>query len=202
MSDTADHWNQRYVSGDTPWDTGRPSAELIRVLAEWDIRPCRVLELGCGTGVNAVYLAQHGFDVTACDVAPRAIEAAKSRADAAGVKVSLFVADVLELPDLGDFPLVFDRGLYHAVRRENLEGFLKTLARVTRPGSLYLTLAGNANDPQAAEPGPPRVRAQELCSELEGLFALVQLREFRFEGAPVAGQDFKPLAWSALLRRR
>jgi SAM-dependent methyltransferase len=191
------------MAGDVPWDSGKPSAELVRVLGEWDIRPGRVLELGCGTGENAVYLARQGFEVAACDIAPLAIEQAKAKVRAAGVQVRLLTADVLALPDLGPpFPFVFDRGLYHAVRRSDLAGYLKTLEQVTAPGGWYLTLAGNANDPLADQPGPPRVKASELCAELEGLFALVQLREFRFEGTPQTGTDFRPLAWSALLRRR
>ncbi len=206
MSDRPDEtrdWNERYQTGDAPWDSGKPSAELIRLLGEWDIRPGRVLELGCGTGENAVYLARQGFEVTACDIVPLAIERAQAKARAAGVQVRLLTADVLALPDLGPpFPFVFDRGLYHVVRRSNLVGYLKTLEQVTAPGGWYLTLAGNANDPVTAEHGPPRVKASELCAELEGLFGLVQLREFRFEGAPHDGTAFRPLAWSALLRRR
>jgi SAM-dependent methyltransferase len=175
---------------------------LTRILAEWNIGPSRVLELGCGTGNNAVYLAQRGFDVTAFDLASLAVEAARARAAAARVEIRLLQADALELPDLGTFPFVFDRGLYHVMRRTNLERFLRTLARVCQPGGWYLTLAGNANDPHVGEPGPPRARAEELCHELESLFELVQLREFVFDGAPIAGRDARPLAWSALLRRR
>ncbi len=196
-------WNERYLAGDVPWDSGKPSAELIRVLGEWDIRPGRVLELGCGTGENAVYLAHQGFEVTACDIAPLAIERAEAKVRSAGVRVRLLAADVLALPDLGPpFPFVFDRGLYHVLRRSNLAGYLATLEQVSALGGWYLTLAGNANDPVTAEHGPPRVKSEELCAELEGLFALVQLREFTFEGAPYRGTAFQPLAWSALLRRR
>jgi SAM-dependent methyltransferase len=203
MAEETRDWNQRYRTGDVPWDSGKPSAELRRVLGEWNIGPCRMLELGCGTGENAVYLARQGFEVTACDLVPLAIERAEAKVRAAGVNVRLLTADVLALPDLGPpFPFVFDRGLYHVIRRGNLAGYLKTLERVCIAGGWYLTLAGNANDPVAAERGPPRVKAAELCTELEGLFALVQLREFTFEGAPHEGTAFRPLAWSALLRRR
>jgi SAM-dependent methyltransferase len=203
MADACRDWNERYRTGDLPWDSGRPSAELIRILREWEIVPCRALELGCGTGENAIYLAQQGFEVTALDIAPLAIERAEAKARSASVSVKLLAADVLALPDLGpQFPFVFDRGLYHAVRRENLEGYLRTLERVCAAGGWYLTLTGNANDPVVAEHGPPRVKAQELCGELDGLFALVQLREFTFEGAPYEGTPFRPLAWSALLRRK
>src|SRR5438552_11989125 len=120
MPDEPRDWNQRYVAGDTPWDSGQPSAELIRVLREWNIGPCRALEMGCGTGENAVYLAQQGFDVTAFDLAPLAVERAQAKMHEAGVKVRLLTADVLDLPDVGPpFSFVFDRGLYHVVRRDH-----------------------------------------------------------------------------------
>jgi SAM-dependent methyltransferase len=100
-------WNQRYVSGDTPWDSGKPSAELARVVREWNIRPCCILELGCGTGENAVYLAQQGFE-TAFDVAPLAIQQAQIKVHSAGVAIRLLTAGVFNLPDWGPpFPFVF-----------------------------------------------------------------------------------------------
>ena len=72
---------------------------------------------------------------------------------------------------------------------------------MTRPGCLYLTLAGSANDPGPKEGGPPSVCAHEICLELEPAFELVQLREFHFDGVQIAGKPLRPLAWSALLRR-
>lgn len=53
MADAA-RWEERYRTGDTPWDTGQPSSELQRVIAEEQISPCRTIELGCGSGTNAV----------------------------------------------------------------------------------------------------------------------------------------------------
>jgi 2-polyprenyl-3-methyl-5-hydroxy-6-metoxy-1,4-benzoquinol methylase len=66
-------WNTRYVLGDTPWDRHSVTHVLDRVLPEWRIQPCRPLEMGCGTGGNAIHLARLGYDVTAFDLAPRAI---------------------------------------------------------------------------------------------------------------------------------
>src|SRR3954453_12870546 len=93
-------WNDRYRDGNLPWDTGRPSSELQRVVSQNTIRPCRALELGCGTGTNSAWLAQQGFEVTGIDVAPLAVEQAEKRAHAAGVKVHFVVADVHHLPHL------------------------------------------------------------------------------------------------------
>lgn len=197
------NWNERYATRDTPWDSGEPSRELRRILEERQIKPCRTLELGCGTGTNAVFLSQRGFDVTAFDLSPLAIEQARARASRAGFKIRFEQGDVLRLPDLGrPFSLVFDRGVYHHLRTVDLLGFLQTLQRVTEPGGLYLTLAGNANELDPEQKGPPRVHAHDLCKELQPLFDLVHLREFHFDGVVVEGQEIKPLAWSALLRRR
>lgn len=195
-------WNTRYVLGDTPWDRHSVTHVLDRVLAEWRIQPCRTLEMGCGTGANAIRLARLGYDVTAFDLAPRAIEIAVQKSEQAGVRVNWRTADFRQLTGLGPpFAFVLDCGFYHCVRREMLGELLAFLERVTQPGSLWLTLTGNANDPEAREKGPPRLRASELCTELESLFAVVELRETHFESSEKAAA-WHPLAWSALLRRR
>lgn len=195
-------WEERYKAGETPWDSGEPSRELTRIVAESWFEPCRTLELGCGTGTNAVYLSSRGFDVTGVDVVPLAIERGLERANAARVKLRLLTADLRSLPELGaPFPLVWDRGVYHHVRTFDLESFLGVLEKHVAPGGYYLTLAGNANDPDPPDEGPPRVDAVSIVSELGRLFKLVELREFRFDGVIVGGRETAPLAWSALFRR-
>jgi SAM-dependent methyltransferase len=198
MSDFA-RWDERYDKCDTPWETGQPSSELQRVLAERAIPPCRALELGCGTGANAVWLAQQRFEVTALDLSTVAIDRARPRADQAGVSVQFLVADVLNPPQdlVGPFDFCFDRGCYHAVRRGDVTAYLDTVRRVTRPGTLALVLAGNAREPH--EPGPPVVSEEQIRAELGRVFDIVQLREFRFDQVEAVGTRF--LGWSCLLRR-
>ncbi len=196
-------WNQRYATRETPWDSGKPSLELKRILKEHRIEPCRMLELGCGTGTNAVFLARHGFQVTGVDLSLLAVKKAREKARAAGVKARFLEADLLALENLGrPFAFVFDRGVYHHLRNVDLKRFLRVLDRVAKPGSFYFTLAGNANDPGPRDGGPPTVHAHEICAELGPLFDLVQLREFRFDGVVIGGKPVRPLAWSVLLRRK
>jgi cyclopropane fatty-acyl-phospholipid synthase-like methyltransferase len=199
MSDVF-RWNERYEKGDTPWETGQPSSELQRVLAEVSIKPCRTVELGCGTGASAVSLAQQGFDVTALDLSSLAIERARKRADEAGVRVRFLVADVLHPPTelTGPFDFFYDRGCYHAIRRENVAGYLEILRRLTQPGTVGLVLAGNAREPH--DPGPPVVSEEQIRAELGSLFDIVHLREFCFDQVETVGVRF--LGWSCLLRRK
>jgi SAM-dependent methyltransferase len=192
-------WNDRYRERDLPWDTGRPSSELERVLARNRIQPCRALEIGCGTGTNSVWLAQQGFEVTGLDLAPLAVEQAEKRAQAAGVKVHFFVADVLQLPDLdGPFAFFFDRGCYHAVRRDAPHQYTPAVARQLAAGGRGLILAGNAREPH--EPGPPVVTDEEIRDELGQAFHILDLHEFRFDEAPGVPERF--LGWSCLVEKR
>lgn len=200
---TAQEWQYRYESGDTPWDTGEPDAELIRILDEKWVQPCRCVEIGCGTGTNAIYLAQRGFEVTAFDISPLAIDKAKAKARAANVTVRFLVGDIFDPPELGHpFPLVFDRGVYHSVREGRVDRFIAGLKRLTEPGSWYVALMGNADDPAPADKGPPRLSVQQIAQELEPHFEFWQLRRYQFRAVRPDGQPFYPLGWSGLFRRR
>jgi SAM-dependent methyltransferase len=192
-------WNDRYREGNLPWDTGQPSSELQRVLEQTTIPPCRVLEIGCGTGTNSVWLAQQGFDVTGIDMAPLAIEQAQKRARAAGVEARFLAADVLDLPELGGaFGFFFDRGCYHAVRRDAPGKYAPALARQLAAGGRGLVLAGNAREPH--DPGPPVVTEEQIRDELGVAFRIRDLHEFRFDEAPGVPERF--LGWSCLVEKR
>src|SRR5262249_30053982 len=161
-------------TGDSPWDTGRPSPELMRVIAEEKIAPCRVVELGCGTGVNSIWLAQQGFDVTGLDISSLAIQ--RARDQSAKVVVRFLAADVLDPPRLAaPFPFSSDRGCYPVVRRTDVNRYLDTLDRLTSAGALGLLLAGNARE--AHSPGPPVVAEEEIRAELGRIFHIEWLRE-------------------------
>ncbi|HXY33224.1 MAG TPA: class I SAM-dependent methyltransferase [Planctomycetaceae bacterium] len=191
-------WDKHYVEGQAPWDSGVPSKELIRVLDKESISRGRAAELGCGTGTNSIYLASRGFDVTAFDFSSSGLATAREKAAAEKAKVNFVEADLCRFTlDVPPFDFVFDRGCYHAARRIDQPGFIKTLKRLTRPGTRFLLLAGNANE--KGPPGPPTLKAAEICNELEPLFEIQFLREFRFE-VPAPPEGF--LAWSCLMTRR
>lgn len=195
----ADHWDVQYRLGPLPWETGRPSAELARVLTDWGVRPCRVIELGCGTGTNAVWLAAWGFEVTAVDLSHLAIRRAIRRATCAAVGVRFQMGDLRGWQVLnGPFDFFFDRGCYHAVRLEDPDGYITTLEHVLRPGALGLVLLGNDREPED-EAGPPGVSEATIRREFGGLFEVLWLRAFRFD-APPGGRRY--LGWSCLLQRR
>ena len=192
----ASHWNDRYATATTPWDSGIPSQELRLRLQETDLQPCRVLESGCGSGTNAVYLAELGFEVTALDCSDVAIRQGRALAASRHQSVNWLCGDVCEIDFGPPFPFVFDRGCFHCCRREKLP-ILPALKRATQPGSQMLVLTGNADEHR--EHGPPQLTEQEIREEFSGLCRIDSLRAFHFEDA---GGVQGPLGWSCWMTRR
>ncbi|MBL8797283.1 MAG: class I SAM-dependent methyltransferase [Planctomycetia bacterium] len=198
--DQREHWDQRYREGNTPWETGQPSSFLQQTIAAERIAPCRALDLGCGSGIHSVWLAQQGFEVTGLDLSPLAIDLARQRAAAAGVRVEFLARDLLAPGSLGTtYEFFLDRGCYHIVRKLDRTAYLRNVANWTAPGALGLVLTGNAREPQS--PGPPVVTEEEFRAEWSGAFDVLWLREGRFDPGP-RDTGPPPLAWAGLLRRR
>jgi SAM-dependent methyltransferase len=198
MSDLA-RWDDRYLQSDTPWETGHPSTELQRAVQDETIPRGRAIDLGCGSGANAVWLAQQGFNVVGVDFSPTAIDRARQRATDAGVAVQFHAADVLRLPELGTtFKFFFDRGCYHVLRRSGQATcYVQVVKQLMAPGSQGLVLAGNAREKLV--PGPPVVTEEQLRADWSDGFEFRWLREFRFDLNMV--DTSRPLGWAAFLRR-
>jgi 2-polyprenyl-3-methyl-5-hydroxy-6-metoxy-1,4-benzoquinol methylase len=194
------HWDAQYRSGPLPWETGRPSSVLCHVIAQDGIRPCQAIELGCGTGANAVWLASQGFEVTAVDLSSVAIRRARHRATQSHVVIRLLTADLRSWDRLGGpYDFFFDRGCYHAVRLADAPAYFRTLEHITRPGTLGLVLVGRPGEPEDAL-GPPVVEEETVRMEFGAHFDILRLERFRFD-AP-SGRSRRYPAWSCLVRRR
>jgi SAM-dependent methyltransferase len=192
-----EQWDADYRGKSPPlWDIGRPSKDLKKVVEDGTIRPCRAVDLCCGTGTDAIYLARRGFDVTAIDVSPTALTLARKKAQAAHVTVRWVLADILAPPSLEPFDFLYDRGCYHVVRDQNLAAYLETIRHISHPGSQFLLLAAR-RDTQSG--GLDGVTEEELGFDFFGLFDVEWLRESRLESTR---PDVNPPSWSVLLRRK
>lgn len=190
-------WDSTYRAGTPPWDTGRPAGELVRVIDERLFQASSALDIGCGTGANAVFLSQRRFDVTAIDLSPLAIERARLRCENENALVRFVCGNIFDFAKTaGQFDFVLDVGFYHFIRQLELERYLDMLWWVTQPGTTCLVLAGAKGE--AVEGGPPQVSEDDIRLELGRLFEIVQLRPFRFDAAN-RPEGF--LGWSCLLRR-
>ena len=178
------------------WDIGRPADELQKVVEGGSVPRCRVVDMCCGSGTDAIYLASKGFDVTAIDVAPTALGQALEKGRKAKVFVRWMVADILAPPDLKPFDFVYDRGCYHVVRDQNLTAYLESVRRFSHPGTQFLLLASRRTDLSEGERSG--VTEEELRFDFLSLFDVEWLREIRLESNRAG---IGPPGWSAFLKR-
>ncbi len=199
MSERKHRWNERYLKGDLPWDTGRHDRNLERVIGEYGIGPCRALDIGCGHGSNAIWLAQHGFDVDAVDLSPKAVEQARANADEQGLSVRFHAGDILiDPPPRTDYGLVFDRGCFHSFDDPGEQQAFACLVReIIAEDGWWLSLIGSADDVERTE-GPPKRSAKQVVEIIEPLFEVHLLRTAHFD----SDQETPARAWACLSRPR
>ncbi|MFC0105003.1 class I SAM-dependent methyltransferase [Kibdelosporangium aridum] len=152
-------WDASYHDGPAPWDIGGPQPAVIRVAAEGGFTG-PVLDAGCGSGENALHIAEQGLLVVGCDVAETALTRARAKAAERGLDVEFAVADVLRLDSLGRrFATVLDCGLFHTFDRDERPGYVASLASVTEPGARLYLLCFSDEGPDT---GPHPVSQDEL----------------------------------------
>lgn len=193
-------FTQAYQQPDAPWDHHHPEPALIELIDAGLFTGRTLLELGCGRGTDAMELARRGFQVTAVDFSPLAIEHARASAAQLGLNIDFRVADLLAEPQLGGpFDLVYDRGLYHSLRGDGISSFQRLLLHHTRPGSRWLCLCGNANESSEPGQGPPRVHEWEFRAELGALFDFLDVEPMRLHPPE---RPHGNLFWRILMQRR
>lgn len=189
-------WNDSYASDEPlPWDTGTPDPVLVEMIEAGAIAPGRTLEVGCGTGTNALYLAQHGFEVLGIDIAPLAVERARARAQG---RCRFETIDFLnESLPAGPFEFVFDRGCFHVFDEDRERAqFAQNVAAVLVAGGLWLSLIGSTEG-APRDTGPPRRTAREVMNAIEP-----SLEILRFRSSEFSVEDQRLKAWVCLSCRR
>jgi SAM-dependent methyltransferase len=154
-------WDASYHDGPAPWDLGQPQPAILRLAAEGRFAGA-VLDAGCGTGDNALYLASLGLSVLGVDVAETALAIARAKASQRGIDVQFAAADALQLARLGrSFETVLDCGLFHTFDRDERPGYVATLASATEPAATVYVLCFSDAGPDT---GPHPISQAELTA--------------------------------------
>jgi SAM-dependent methyltransferase len=196
-----------------PFFADKPDENLVAHVERGLLAPGRALDLGCGPGRNAIFLASRGFTVDAVDLSPAAVDWARERARAAGADIRFHCGDAFALADdvlAGPYDLVYDSGCFHHLPPHRRISHLALLDRVLAPGGHFGLACFAAGSMGSELPDAAFYRQARLHGGLaytpESLRAIfadlteVELRRMRDESedSPLFGE---PFLWTALFRR-
>ncbi|MGB5931881.1 MAG: class I SAM-dependent methyltransferase [Anaerolineae bacterium] len=110
---------RKYPPEALPWELGRPRKVLVDLVESGKVKPGKALDICCGMGTNALYMAEKGFQVQGIDISPKATEYAREKAEKAGAEISFSVENAVYLPFADEqFDFVFDMGCFHHISVE------------------------------------------------------------------------------------
>jgi SAM-dependent methyltransferase len=207
----ADQMNRIYRDlppEEIPWNVEHPPDLLVELIESGRIPPCRAVDLGCGAGYYAVWLAARGFQVTGLDLSPVAIESARALARKAGAPCAFAVADLLGDVEAFDasFEFAYDWEVLHHIFPGERRRYVANVCRMLRPGATYLSVCFSESDTSFGGVGKYRKTAlgttlyfssdRELRDLFEPLFQVERISTIE-----IAGKHGSHLVIGALLTR-
>ena len=162
MSEGGHDFAGMYAEGIPPWQIDRPQPEVIRLIEHGKFES-PVLDLGCGTGDNAIELARHGLVVKGLDAVTEALERARKKTEQAGLKQppEFILADALRLSESGlKARTVLDCALFHTFSNEERKNYIRGLEAVLSPGGRLHILS--FSELETRQPGPRRLSLSEI----------------------------------------
>jgi len=159
----------RYLLGKTPWDTGISPPELIEYLENHS--PGRALDLGCGTGTNALTISKYGWEVIGVDASYLAIRRAQAKVRQQDIRVVFERLDVSRLKGIrGKFDLILDIGCFHALSPKARMRYIQRIAQLIGSGGAYLLYTWLADPNDSRSPLPD---ADGIKRSFSPYFALI-----------------------------
>jgi SAM-dependent methyltransferase len=194
---------EQMYQGQAPWDSGGPQPAIVKLAEAGRIRGS-VLDVGCGTGENVLFLAAQGHESWGLDFVPVAIQRAKAKAAQRGIDAHFLVGNALELDKLGrQFDTVIDCGLFHTFSDEERPVFVEGLTGVLAAGGLLHILCFSDEEPGSE--GPRRIARQEICDAFRKGWTVRQIEATRFASLERPGgmavSPGGPKAWLATIER-
>ncbi|CAF1313858.1 unnamed protein product [Rotaria sp. Silwood1] len=194
-------------TGEGHWETERPQPAIIK-LVEQGIFHCEILDVGCGIGDNAIYIASHAnnVNITAIDLVPKAIEVAREKAQKANVNIQFEVIDMLSDVSTknlkqNSYDIILDAAVFHIFSNNDRQRYIKNLEYLIKPNGLYIQLC--FNEKEIREGGPRRIKIsdlEELFSSKNG-WTIESIEDSIYESTSAGPLGLDGQAYLSLIRR-
>ena len=167
-----DFWENRYQTGDMPWEKNAPSPGLVDFLAVHPDLPRGIVCVpGCGTGHDVREFAKAGFAAFGFDIAPSARRHAEEKTRAAGLAAHFQLSDFLHDEPPQKFDWLFEHTLFCAIQPQERDDYVRAALRWLKPDGQYLAVNYLISD----KDGPPfGTTRDELWRRFSPHFELVE----------------------------
>ena len=179
-----------------PWNYETPPEPLVELIKNEIIKPCKIIDLGCGTGNYCIYFAKKGYEATGIDISPSAIAYAKKKANEVKIRCNFLVADILgDLDNIStNFDFAYDWEVLHHIFPENRQKYIENVYKILNKRGKYLSVCFSEKDPSFG--GQRKYREtplgtilyfsseEELESLFESYFKIIELKTIEIRGKP------------------
>ncbi len=159
-----------------PWNRSAAPAILEELVNSGQVQPCKALDIGCGTGNYALFLAKKGFDITGVDVSKSAVKIAQDKAAALNIQARFSCCDILtDISDLsGPFDFIHEWMVLHHILPPERKTYLNNIRTLLAPKGKYLSISFSEADRQFGIPPHGKTRTSILgptvyCAALDEL---------------------------------
>ncbi|OGX11115.1 MAG: hypothetical protein A2351_08000 [Omnitrophica bacterium RIFOXYB12_FULL_50_7] len=176
-------WEALYREQDVeemPWFTPELDHDFADALKSLKIRSGYVLDLGTGSGTQAIALAELGFDVVASDISESAVRKAEARSKTKGSNIRFVKDDILATTLKGPFDIIFDRGIFHVFPPEKRNAYVQSIGGLLRKGGFLILKCFSDKEPPGE--GPYRISEAEIRRSFVPAFQVLDIRASFFKG--------------------
>ena len=157
-------WEFCYQQGKNklPWIVNEVQPSLIEFVSK--VKPKKVLEIGCGDGLSTNWLQLNGFDITAIDVSPTAIQMAKTKYPSVR---NFLIADIFLFESVYHYDFIFDRGCIQCFDLVNIDKCSFKISQLLQQNGYWLSIIGKQDNKIE---GPPKHKLSTISSVIENYF--------------------------------
>jgi SAM-dependent methyltransferase len=166
-----------------PWNITHPPKQLVDLVECGKVTPCSAVDLGCGTGNYAIWLAKKGFQVTGIDFSEMAIELASKQAERENVKCKFQVGDLTDtdFKSNATYEFAYDWELLHHVFPDDRDTYIHNVVKILQKGASYFSVCFSEKDPDFGGEGKYRTTPMETKLYFSSEKEIEQLLGAHFE---------------------